>query len=161
MKEIKLTQGKVALVDDEDFEKLNQFKWYTRKCGNVFYAARMSETNLGYRIILPMHRVVMNTPKDMKTDHIDHNGLNNQKSNLRICTNIQNVYNKRPQINSSSKYRGVSFIKSSSKKKWRAAIKHNGKDYHLGCFEYEIDAAKAYNIAANKFWGEFAYMNQV
>ena len=153
MKEIQLTQGKVALVDDEEFEKLNQFKWCAKKDGNTFYAIR------GIRIgsktqTIQMHNFIMN---GKGVDHIDHNGLNNQKSNLRFCTQSENMMNRSKGGNCTSIYKGVSFHKRD--KIWRAKIHINGKDIHLGNFISEIEAAKAYNNKAIELFCEFANLN--
>jgi hypothetical protein len=93
----------------------------------------------------------------MFVDHIDHNGLNNRRSNLRLCTAQQNARNHRPQLRGSSKYKGVSWRQDG--KVFRALIWHNGKSINLGRFKNEIDAAKAYDKAAKKYFGEFAYLN--
>ncbi len=157
MKEIKLTQGKIALVDDEDFEYLNQFKWYILKGKYTNYVC-MVENN---KTIL-MHRIIMNTPINMEVDHIDHNGLNCQRYNMRICTHSQNSAN-RGSRKSRSKYRGVSFLKQVYKNKVRtyivADIRKNNKTIHLGYFKTEEDAALAYNKAAIYYHKEFANIN--
>lgn len=139
MKQIKLSQGKVALVDDEDYEELNKYKWYSYKGGNTFYAGRNFNSN-GKQKTIKMHRIIMNTPKEMETDHIDGNGLNNQKSNLRIVTHRQNGQNKR--INKSSRFVGVCWNEINNK--WRAQIKINKKHKSLGVFDTELEAHNAY-----------------
>lgn len=149
MKEIKLTQGKVAFVDDEDFEFLSQWKWSFVKYRKYEYAVRSQRQGnkiLGFK----MHRVLMNVidPK-IFVDHEDHNGLNNQKGNLRICDNQKNQWNGSSCSSSKSQHRGVSFFKK-GKRTWRATIMINGKNKYLGSFENEGDAAKAYNDAAVK-----------
>lgn len=159
MKEIKLSQfgknkGKyVALVDDEDFEGLNSFKWYAMEGGKTFYAVRRIMFNGKRRGIL-MHCEIMN---GKGIDHIDHDGMNNQKSNLRFCTQRENMMNQRKQENTSSIYKGVCFFKRTGK--WMAHITINGKNIHLGYFETEIEAAKAYNDKAIELFGEFANLN--
>ena len=138
MKEIKLTQGKVALVDDEDYEDLNKYKWYANKDKNTFYAMRNEIINGKSRTVM-MHRKIMNNNYNLLTDHIDGNGLNNCKSNLRIVTNRQNSQNR--HINKSSKYVGVYWDKIAMN--WKAQIRTNKKIY-LGTFKNEEDAHNAY-----------------
>lgn len=183
MKEIKLTQGKVALVDDEDFDYLNQWKWFAKKSGNNFYASRgvfsgkYSKGGHPIATTFQMHRELMQTSDNMLCDHADRDTLNNQKYNLRNCTKNQNGANKPSAKNSTSKYLGVSFRKNITKyktragqkvsitKRWRATIKINHKCIHLAYFplteQGERDAALAYNTAAKKYHGEFANLNQV
>lgn len=163
MKEIKLSKtGKkkvlslVTLVDDEDFEYLNQFNWNAKKDCNTFYAVRSQSKNQQIR----MHRVLLGvTDKSIVVDHIDGNGLNNQKSNLRKATNSQNIRNRRPKRNSSSKYLGVCWRKHLGK--WDAQIEIGGVSKYLGSFTNENDAAIAYNKAALAAWGEFASLNKI
>ncbi len=104
-----------------------------------------------------MHRLIMNTPPDLVCDHINHNGLDNRKANLRNCTIKQNNANARPAKWTSSKYKGVSYIKR--KKKWAVYIKKDGRQFNLGCFADEAEAAKAYDASAKKLHGEFAHLN--
>lgn len=152
MKEIQLTQGQVALVDDEDFESLNQFKWCAHKHGNTFYAVRSIYAN-GKQSIY-MHGAIMG---GKGVDHIDGCGLNNQKSNLRLCTQSQNNMNRNKQGNTSSVYKGVYFSKRD--KKWMARIKINRKFIYLGLYNTEVEAAKAYNTKAIELFCEFANLN--
>lgn len=156
MKTIKLTKGKVCLVDDEDFENLNQYKWHL--CSG--YAAR----SVGYKDnkhMLYMHRVILNiTNSKIYVDHKDSNKLNNTKSNLRTCTQSQNGANARtPSMKKTSKYKGVYFDKS--RKKWTARIKVKYIGKFLGRYDTELEAAKAYNKAAFEIFGEFARLNKV
>jgi len=155
MKEIFLTQNKVALVDDKDFDYLNQFKWYAERKGNTYYAARKIVVN-GLKTSIRMHTVILNIKNGLICDHIDHNGLNNQRNNIRICTNRQNSMNK--SSSGISKYLGVS-PSNIDKKPWRAFIKINGKSTSLGYFKTEKDAAKIYNEAAKEHFKEFANLN--
>lgn len=140
MKEIQLTQGKVALVDDEDFEYLNQWKWLAHSDGNNFYAEHHV---LSYKIdgkkhnkSVKMHRLIMKPSSNMHIDHINRNGLDNRKENLRIVTHRENHHNR---INS-RKYIGVAAIKNG----FAARIKICNRSMHIGFFKTEEDASKAY-----------------
>jgi len=156
MKEIKLTRGKVTIVDNEDFDYLNQFKWKAQKATHSWYANRVEYIN-GKQRILYMHRVIICANKGQIVDHIDMEGLNNQKHNLRICSVSQNAMNRKPLLLKSSKYLGVCRYKN----KWRAGLKHEGKQHHLGDYDSEIDAAIAYNSGAKRIHGDFARLNQI
>ncbi len=143
MKRIPLTRNKHALIDDEDFELINQYKWYAMHPGrNNYYAVVDIRVN-GQRITILMHRLVMNPQKNQEIDHINGNGLDNRKGNLRFCTHQQNLRNQTPRKNCSSKYRGVSWSKAG--KKWRAYITYNSRQVHLGYFFSEIEATKTYD----------------
>ncbi len=163
MKEIQLTQGKLALVDDEDFERINQHKWQAVKWKGTFYASRSIRKPDGARYMLFMHRAVMGTPENMQTDHIECEGpdygLDNRKSNLRICTRAQNGQNRISYKNSASKYKGVN--KRSKGTKWQASIRVDKKLISLGVYHHERDAAQAYNEAALKHFGPFARINKL
>lgn len=155
MKEIILTRGKVALVDDEDFELINSMSWYLAKRKHTNYAATEIKNKAVY-----MHRFILGLNDRSKlTDHIDHNGLNNQKSNLRITNPSENTSNTSSRKKSTSKYLGVSFNKRD--KKWSAFIKKGNLKKNLGAFEKEEDAAKAYNKAALELHKEYANLNIV
>lgn len=160
MKEIQLTKGKVAIVDDADYEWLSQWKWYARKSRKSFYAERTVGSHLnGNKESIQMHRVVLGiTDPKVQGDHEDGDGLNNQRHNLRECTNTQNQYNKPPR-GATSKYKGVWF--DLSRKKWASAISHNNTRVVLGRFDTEQSAALAYNEAALKYHGDFAWLNQI
>lgn len=153
MKYIKLTQGKKAMVDDEDYEELSQYRWLAGKNWNTFYASRIIKLENGKYVRLHMHRFIMNTPKGMQTDHIDHNGLNNCKENLRICTCSENAMNQSKPKNNTSGYKGVSWHKKN--KKWRSKICIKGKNIYLGYFLIKQDAYKAYCEASKKYHGEY------
>ena len=154
-KEIQLTQGKVAIVDDDLFEYLNQFKWHI---ASGRYAATNMKIN-GKSKSIYLHRFIMNVSKDMQVDHIDNDKLNNLKTNLRICTHSQNMINRPVYNNSKSKFKGVIFYEKL--KKYIARIKFKNKEYYLGVYTNPIDAARAYNDAALKYHGEFAHINKI
>lgn len=155
-KEIPLTQGKVALVDDEDHEWLSQWRWqYNKRAG---YAQRSEMYRDGTGTSFSMHAVIMNTPKGMHTDHIDGNRLNNQRSNLRVCTCAQNLHNsKKTNKSCHSQYKGVTWRIQDNK--WWARITFNCKSISIGLFKTELDAARAYDRAAREYFGEFARLN--
>jgi hypothetical protein len=155
MKEINLNNKKVALVDDEDFDRVNQFKWYAMKQWNTFYAVHCFRID-GKRKNTFMHRFILGLKEGEQSDHIDRNGLNNQRNNFRECTNRQNSFNQ-VGCNKSSQYKGVFFDKS--RNKFAAQIKLNFKSTFIGRYSDEIEAAKAYDEAAKKHFGEFAYLN--
>lgn len=167
MKEIILTRGYKALVDDDDFEELSKYKWQARLSRNgVVYAVRTDCRGQQRRNVI-MHRLILGVtnPKQL-VDHIDHNGLNNCKSNLRIASSRQNASNKRSAKGSSSKYLGVHLHRTKNRygyqyESWSARIKMDGKYKRLGLFKTEEAAAKAYNEAAIKVHGKFANLNKV
>lgn len=146
MKEIQLTQNKTALVDDEDFVNLNKTKWCAHKKRHYNYYAT-SKDKRGKQIL--MHRLINKTPVNMDTDHIDGNGLNNQKSNLRTCTRSENQYKKKIQINNKSGFVGIFYYKRYNK--YRAQIKANKINYYLGLFNSLKDALIVRKNAENKY----------
>ena len=157
MVKIDLGNNQFALVDFEDYEYLNELKWHIYKSGNNFYARTIVYENKK-RIAILMHRLILE-PKGKCIDHINGNGLDNRKCNLRICERHQNALNRKKNINNLSGFKGVSWFKSSQK--WRAQIQYKKIVYHLGVFEKRIDAARAYNQAAQKYHGEFAKLNEI
>jgi hypothetical protein len=154
MKEIKLTQGKVTLIDDEDYEYLNQWKWHLHDGHGAQYATRTIYRKGGKQRQINMHRLIMNTPNGMEVDHLDRNGLNNQKNNMRNCTRKENSRNRDPK--SASGYIGVY---CQGKSQIIARIYVNGKDIFLGSFKNKEDAARARDNAAKIYFGEFATIN--
>jgi len=154
---IPLTQGKYAIVDPEDFERLNKHKWFAVKSSNTFYAGRTIKAGKKF-ISVRMHREIIHPPGHLLVDHINHNGLDNRKANLRPATCAQNTYNRRQfRKDKTSKYTGVSWRKH--KKKWVVIICYKRKNIIVGYFKDEKQAAKAYDKAAKKYHGEFASLN--
>jgi len=154
MRKIKLTQNQFALVDNKDYKNLNKFKWSVLKQKKIIYASRNIKTIEGKHTTTTMHREIMNPPKGMETDHIDGNGLNNQRKNLRICTHSQNQHNRGKYDCNKSGYKGVCWHKKD--KKWRASIKNNGKVIFLGRYNSKVEAYKVYCDACKKYHGEFS-----
>ena len=153
---IPLTQGRFAKVDPQDYIWLSQFRWHCKPNINAAYAVRtVTSANKTKRIY--MHRQILNTPPHLVCDHINHDGLDNRRQNLRNCTINQNNANSRSARNASSKYKGVSWNKT--RKKWAAYIKKDKKQFNLGLFSSELEAAKAYDQAAKKYHAEFAALN--
>lgn len=153
MKQIPLTQGKSALVDDQDYEELSKYKWFAQRNGYTFYGVRTQRV-VGETHTVAMHREILSTPKDMQTDHINGNGLDNRRSNLRICTRSQNAMNRRALR---GLYKGMGWDKREGG--WRTAIQVKGKLLYLGHYFCLVKAAKVYDIAARKYYGEFARVN--
>ena len=154
---IPLTQGLYALVDGEDYNRLNQWKWYANKIGNTYYAMRSQwlKTKKYYLFIL-MHQQIVGGKKEKEIDHINHNGLDNRRFNLRFCSHTQNLQNSISK-KGTSKYKGVSW--HTKRKHWVARICINGKHIYLGSSKGEERAAALYDQAAQKHFGEFAYLN--
>lgn len=155
MKLIPLTQGKFAKVDDEDFDYLSQFKWHARKVRRTYYAGR-HETKNGKQLNIHMHRVIYGAlDADAQVDHINHDGLDNQKENLRVATLQQNMWNQQLKVTSTTGYMGV----SKRKGRWLAQIGYESKRFHLGMFDSAKEAAYAYDLKASELRGEFASLN--
>jgi len=159
MKEIVLTKGQVALVDDSDYEWLNQWKWCAKKDKYTYYAYR-KDYSLGKHnsVAIIMHRLILqlNDPK-IEVDHEDGNGLNNQRSNLRVATRTENIYNRKIFKNNQSGLKGVSLHRG----RWRATIQKDKKAIHIGYFICKEDAAIAYNNKAIELHGDFARINNI
>jgi hypothetical protein len=153
MKEISLSRGQVALVDDVDYDFVNQWKWYASPSKNGrWYAVRMPT----HCKMEKMHRLIMNCPDGMTVDHINGDGLDNRRSNLRVCTEAENNRNRGKNINNTSGYKGVHVTPYG---KYAAAITAHGKQIRLGNFSTPEDAARAYDKAAKQHHGEFAWLN--
>ena len=161
MKTIELSQGKQAIVDDEDYEEVNKYKWCAHKGCRTFYACRTLRINNGIQRknkYISMHAFLLAPLKKQQIDHKNGNGLDNRKCNIRVCCYADNARN-RPKCRGvkGSKYKGVTW------NKWRnnfqAQIMVNGKRQFRRSFKSEIDAAKAYDTAAIKYFGEYAQVN--
>lgn len=148
MKELRITNG-VAIVDDDDYEWLKKHSWTRVKNGYVKLVIHAGLTAMA------MHRAIIKAKNGEIVDHINGDPLDNRKSNLRICTNQQNLFNRGKQKNNTTGYKGVSF----SNGKFRSKTVLNGKSKHLGSFDNAVDAAKAYDEFAKKHHGEFARLN--
>ena len=160
MKQIPLTQGKFAIVDNEDFKWLSRWKWYAKQVKDKWYAyrnVRLNTKNGCGQTLIAMHRIILNTLQGFYSDHRDGNGLNNQRDNLRVCSCSQNQANGSLRKDNQSGYRGVSW--SQQVKKWRAQIKYQGKVIYLGAFRNKKIAANIYDQKANELFGEFARLN--
>ncbi len=159
MRLIPLTKGQFAKVDDDDYDYLIQWKWYSKLDRNGgYYAARSSPVKNGKQKTIRMHRFLLDVnDSKLQIDHIDHDTLNNCRSNIRTATHSQNQSNRFSKNNSTSKYLGVSW--SSLCNKWRSVIRKNKKDMHIGLFSNEIEAALAYDKKALELHGEFANLN--
>jgi hypothetical protein len=152
-RKITLTQGKYAIVDPERYEEFARYKWFTKRCDNRFYAVRWEKDKS-----VKMHQVIIGTEEGKVIDHINGNGLDNREANVRFATQQQNCWNQRKQRGrTSSKYKGVCWVKK--RDQWRARITFNGKVIHLGRFETEEAAARAYDAKAKELFGEYAWLN--
>lgn len=152
MKTIPLTQNKIALVSDEDFEELSKYKWHlhTTKFGDY---ARTSNPKRY------MHTFLMNPGHGYEVDHQDGDGLNNQRSNMRICTSSQNKANQKVRSDNVSGFKGVSWDKS--REKWLAQTHYKGKYKYIGRFANKLEAVNAYNTTVIELFGDFAKVNRV
>lgn len=161
MGKIKLTQDYEALVDDTDFERVSEHKWYAKverraDCSVRVYAVRNVPREGGGQMTQRLHRFIMDAPTDVQMDHINGDGLDNRRENLRVCTRSENQRNMRPR-GGYSQYKGVTLFKRDAK--WVARIWFDGKKIYLGKFDDEKAAAMAYDSAATNFFGPFARTN--
>ena len=154
---ISLTRGFEAVVDDEDYDRLVAIgNWCAANRGNKTYAIHSGKRN-GKWTTIGMHRVVLEADKGIDIDHINGNALDNQKTNLRLCTNSENQMNRGADRGSRSQFKGIYWNKKAGK--WHGHIMANGHRTFLGHFDDEIDAAKAYDEAARELHGDFARLN--
>lgn len=153
---ILLNQGKVALVDAEDYERVNSFTWHVKTRKYTWYAMRIVHGPDGNHQVL-LHRFILDALPGVEIDHKNMDGLDCRKANLRPATHGQNGANRRKESGHSSMFKGVRWSKD--KRKWRVEIQSNSKQSHVGYFENELVAAKAYDSAAIRVHGEFAQLN--
>jgi AP2 domain/HNH endonuclease len=156
MKLIPLTQGKFAQVDDADYEYLSQWKWRAERNRRTWYATRMDYSD-GQPRRIRMHRLIMGKPEGLEIHHKDDDGLNNQRGNLCSITHSQHLCTHRKRRGCSSIFKGVYWDKRA--KRWMAHIRYRGVHKHLGSFNSEEDAARAYDKATRKFFGPSARLN--
>lgn len=158
MREIALTQDKVSLVDEEDYWLCLPRSWSAiNPSYNKWYAVTYVGGGRENSKLVLMHRFIFDLDNDRQVDHIDGNGLNNQRSNLRIVTAAQQSYNKKKQQNCTSQYKGVTWWSRDGT--WKAQIMKNGVNYHLGYFQNELDAALAYDSKSKELHGEHGRRN--
>ena len=154
VKQVPLSKGAYALVDDEDYALIMQYKWQLGGSGSGY-----AQSTINRRTVL-MHRMITGASDEYVVDHINHNGLDNRRENLRVCTQSENQANRRKgEGNSTSIYKGVYYRKDVDR--WMAYINNRKKMHYLGYYESEIDAAAAYNRAAREIYGEFALLNTI
>lgn len=160
MREITLTNiGKTTKVDDDMFEYLSQWNWWRSSDGYVVRWKKNGHKKGNKPTLIFMHREIINTPKDMITDHINRDKLDNRSDNLRVCNHKQNNSNTKLFSTNTSGYRGVSWNKET--KTWRVYVSHNNKNYYLGSFKNKHIAAEAWNKEAKKLKGEFVKLNNI
>jgi hypothetical protein len=156
LRSIELTQGKHALIDEEDYVKVGPYKWcYSSSNGYAVSRRRVD----GVKEVLLMHRLVHDTPKGLITDHINHDKLDNRRENLRTCTRHENNRNMPLRSNNKSGYKGVYW--HAARGKWQANIRHCGEEFYLGLFTDKHEAAEAYNRKAVELFGVFASLNVI
>ena len=156
MKLIPLTQDRVARIDDADYELATGDRWYAAHQGTSWYAMTNIRTPPGQPTTLRMHRLVMGARPGQELDHVNHNGLDNRRVNLRFCTSAENNQN-RQKTRGSSRHKGVYWKKD--KKMWAARIMHEGVFRYIGYFTGELSAAVAYDVVAEQTFGRFACLN--
>jgi hypothetical protein len=155
---IPLSQGKVAIVDEVDFPKVSLYRWWAAEHRRTWYAYTTVKDDNGKRHTVYMHRLITGASKGRKVDHKDHNGLNNRRSNLRVCTNAQNLKNRSgaPASNTSG-YVGVWWCNKTNC--WVAEVYDGGKKFRVGTFGHREHAARARDAAARNLNGEFVFQN--
>ena len=161
MKYIPLTQGYRAIVNNRDYAKVAGFKWYANVKKNTVYACRRRRQfeEGTFQADVKLHRFIMGVTDDLQVDHINGNGLDNRRANLRICTVQQNGFNSKLKGNKTG-FKGVSYLPNiRGSKHYRAQIMLNRKYIYLGYYRTPYEAAKAYNQKAREIFGDFANLN--
>lgn len=154
---IPLTRGYSTRIDLKDWDQISSYKWHVgESTSNLRYAERSAD-----RVTVRMHRQILMPPLEFIVDHINGDGLDNRRCNLRVGVQKENTYNSRPSFTGTSRFKGVYFDTRTSRqqKPWIASIQPGGKKIHLGSFAMEDDAARAYDKKARELYGEFAYLN--
>ena len=149
---IPVTRRKFAVVDGGDYYRLSRFRWHAVFNSKTFYAARIERGKT-----IKMHREIMGAPKDLVVDHVDRDGLNNRRGNLRLCSEAENSRNTGSNARAISRYKGVHWHRRMGK--WVAAIQYEKQVNHLGYFGDEVEAAESYDKKAREFFGEYGYLN--
>lgn len=153
---IELTKGKVALVDERDYARVSKYKWCIGSGSTNLYAMR-TLTERGKQKTQLLHRFIMDPPDGLEVDHINGEGLDCRRANMRVCTHAENARNLGLNSRNTTGYKGV--CKPTGRKKWIASIFANGKHIFLGCYDDVEEAARIYDKAAQKYFGEFARLN--
>lgn len=153
MKQVPLTKGMVALVDDEDFERVMQHSWCANKVGKIWYA----QSRIKGKAVL-MHRFILDVPCGKNTDHVNHDGLDNRRSNIRACSQSQNCANSGMRANNKNGFKGV--LANHKGRSWCARIRKDYKQYYFCGFKTREEAARKYDQVATEWFGEFALTNQ-
>ena len=153
MKKIELTQGKYAIVDDNDYAYLSQWNWNCNKNNRAFYAVR----TVNHSGKMNMHRQLIGDVEGKVCDHINGDGLDNRRSNLRHATHSENMRNRKLNLNNTTGYKVVSWRPKPNK--WESSIRVNGKYRYLGRFSTLMEASEAYNSAALRYFGKFSKLN--
>lgn len=153
-KQIELTQGKFSIIDDEDFDRVSQYKWAAHWSPgmNAYRAVRSENKKTIY-----LHRFILKAPEGLVVDHINRDMLDNRKENLRLATVSQNQQNRNSKSKNTTGYKGVSYYKPLGK--YKAQIHKMGIAKHIGYYETAIEAAKAYDEKAKEIFGKFARTN--
>lgn len=155
MKEIPLSRGLVAKIDDADYERANQYKWSAFGRKRV-YAGR-NDWSSGKSHTVMLHRFILSAPDGLFVDHIDHDTLNCQRTNMRLCSKLENNRNKLIYSNNTSGYKGVTWDAESGN--WAAQTRVKGRSVKIGRFSDPLEAALAYDAKAKELFGDFAHLN--